>query len=116
MKDMSVLFIVNGLLIVIILQRVFVCSRAWFYIKGLKRVGIVIDWWAILPLSDVAKRRIKKLGIYPEALDKSHLSKEDKLIFHLMWDIVMPIGCTVGILYDIRRWRFFSVAPGETSR
>ncbi|MBN2897711.1 MAG: hypothetical protein JXO44_02955 [Clostridia bacterium] len=109
MNAIVVFLLINSILTGVIVHRFLILNRMGFYVRHIKNGGIVIDWWSLLPLPERMRQRLKKWGLYPEALDKTHLSKEDKMVFHLVWRFILPVGCVVGFFKNPSQWRFYSM-------
>lgn len=94
MKIYIMLFVINTVLSITILTMIFRAIYLWSTLKFMGKTGVPIDMNKIFP------RVINQLWIwlikYPLELDKTHLSQEDKLVFHLIWSMLIPVLCIVG--------------------
>lgn len=93
---------INGLCLLMILYQVTCFRQATSALSLLKKSGIAVDWHRLFPWCHIFRPVYKWLIYYSEDLDKTYLSKEDKMVFHFLWTFFMPfvtiVGCFKGYL------------------
>ena len=94
MTNYIILLCINTVLSLTILIVLFRGCYLWFVIHFIRNSGVSIDINKLFPkkINCLWTQVIK----YPLELDKTHLSQEDKLVFHLIWSLLIPLLCVVG--------------------
>lgn len=94
MAKYIVFLCVNILLSALILSIAFRGNYVWYALGFIRKSGLSIDMNKLFP--KVLIHLWENLLKYPKELDKTHLSKEDKLVFHLIWSVLIPFLCVAG--------------------
>jgi hypothetical protein len=63
------------------------------HLGKLKKHGVRTDIWSRIPFPEGVRKAFEYLFIYPESLNKTDLSKEDRFVFHFIWNILIPLAC-----------------------
>jgi len=92
------LILINSGVVMILLWHIHIIFRGLHHLKDLQHQGVTVRIWDRLPMPILFKKSLKRLLFYSEALNKTHLSKEDKLVFHVIWNIFIPLGCIWGLI------------------
>lgn len=93
------LLLINGICIYYLIIQVGIMNRLRHYFKWFYRKADTIDWKRTFPLAGGIRRILKKYIHYSSDLDKTHLSIEDKIVFHVLWSIVVPFCVVILCLF-----------------
>jgi len=83
--------------------------QLWRQFDFLKGSGVSMDWWRLLPLSDNNRLWMQQYLDWNKALRKTHLSREDRWVFHFLWTFFIPGVCLIGIIRNYQQWYIYFV-------
>ncbi len=102
-----ILVCINILIAFIVVSMIFNGGYLLFVLRLMKNSGVVIKKQQVLP--KVLCLFLDYLIKYPGELDKTHLSWEDKMVFHFIWSVVIPLLCVIGSLREIALIKTFII-------
>jgi hypothetical protein len=95
MNGVWLLAVINSLCVLVILYQVTCFRQVTYNLSVLRKSGIAVDWYRLFPGFQKFRPVYKWLLYYSDELDKTYLSKEDKVVFHLLWTFFMPFMIVV---------------------
>lgn len=91
MNGVWLLVAINSLCMVVVLYQLSCFRQVAFTLSFLRKSGVLVDWHKLFPWVHTFRPLHKWLFYYSEELDKTYLSKEDKVVFHLLWTFFLPL-------------------------
>lgn len=107
MMIFKVLLVINGLMVTMLVLKIDTYKRVLKHIAHLKKTGVLIDWYRVLPITKPASAFLKHINFQPEFLAVSGLSKEDQIVMHLLTSIFIPFMCVFGMIKHLNYWRIY---------
>lgn len=114
MYGLIVILIFNSILMVVTLKCVHSILYTFYVARIYGESGISGFVNHIISLSPKMMKIIRKVFVYSNDLDKTHLSLEDKWVFHILWSVFIPMVCVIGFFrYEMSQHLFVIFLAGS---
>lgn len=114
MYGLTVLLIFNSIFMVVTLKCVHSILYTFYVARIYGESGISGFVNHLISLSPRMMKVVRKVFVYSNDLDKTHLSLEDKWVFHILLSVFIPIVCVIGFFkYEGSRHMFLFFLTGS---